>query len=326
MTIKVPDISSYQPNVDWHAMQSSGTQAIYVKASEGVTWNDLTFISHVQGAHSAGISVGAYHFAHPEANDPIAEAKHFVSVLQQTPTDLMPVLDLESPTSPGMLTGAQITAWAKSFIDYVQAQTGRKVMLYTGVWYVNTYGLHGLGDVPLWIADYGVPSVPQCGDWTSYLMWQYTDSENLSGIGSCDMSYAPSVNALRGDYTEGDLTPMSNPVLQLNSSGTAVGTLQRDLLQLGYSIVGSADNSFGAHTQAGVEAFQKAHGLTPDGVVGPATWDALTAALQPPKTVTPPPIVATELRNTDAVAIIFSNGADTFTATIPAGAIKLTKN
>ncbi|WAH35063.1 GH25 family lysozyme [Alicyclobacillus dauci] len=293
MSIEVPDISSYQPSVDWKTVVLGGIGAMFFKATEGATWNDPTFISHVKGAHSVGISVGAYHFAHPESNDPIAEAKHFVSALQQTPTDLMPVLDLESPTSPGALTGAEITAWARSFVDYVQAQTGRKVMLYTGVWYVNTYGLSGLGDLPLWIADYGVPSVPQCGDWTSYLMWQYTDSETVNGIpGKVDMSYAPSVDALRGNYTEGDMQPMSNPTVQLNSTGSAVAQLQKDLIQLGYTVVGSADGAFGPHTLQGVEQFQKDHGLTQDGVVGPATWAALNAALQPkpaPKPTPQPP-------------------------------------
>ncbi|MCL6638044.1 MAG: peptidoglycan-binding protein, partial [Alicyclobacillus sp.] len=206
---------------------------------------------------------------------------------------LMPVLDLESPTTPGNLTGAQITAWARSFVTYVQQQTGRKVMLYTGVWYANTYGLTGLGDIPLWIADYSVSAPPQCGDWTSYLMWQYTDQATVQGVtGGVDMSYAPSVDALRGNYTEGDLTPMSNPTVQLNSTGAAVKTLQTDLNTLGYNC-GTVDGDFGPATLAAVKAFQTAQKLTVDGIVGPATWAALTKALQakaaPPPTPAPAP-------------------------------------
>lgn len=37
-----------------------------------------------------------------------------------------------------------------------------------------------------------------------------------------------------------------------------------------------ADGTFGAGTTTATKAFQKSHGLTPDGVVGPMTWSAAT--------------------------------------------------
>ncbi|MBQ7890124.1 MAG: peptidoglycan-binding protein [Erysipelotrichaceae bacterium] len=49
------------------------------------------------------------------------------------------------------------------------------------------------------------------------------------------------------------------------------------------------DSSFGASTKAAVIAFQRLAGLTPDGIVGPATWNTLveayedTLAIQPPQ-------------------------------------------
>jgi peptidoglycan hydrolase-like protein with peptidoglycan-binding domain len=36
-----------------------------------------------------------------------------------------------------------------------------------------------------------------------------------------------------------------------------------------------ADGVFGSQTEAAVKRFQRSHGLTPDGIVGPATWAAL---------------------------------------------------
>ena len=57
------------------------------------------------------------------------------------------------------------------------------------------------------------------------------------------------------------------------ASGDLVVWAQEHLVSAGYPIDISGD--FGYHTLLEVEAFQTAHGLTADGVVGPATWAAL---------------------------------------------------
>lgn len=66
--------------------------------------------------------------------------------------------------------------------------------------------------------------------------------------------------------------------------GDSVETLQKLLIAHGFS-VGSdgADGDFGRNTESAVIAFQKANGLTPDGVCGSATWTALQT---PEKTYT----------------------------------------
>ncbi|GMA63418.1 peptidoglycan-binding protein [Alicyclobacillus fastidiosus] len=65
--------------------------------------------------------------------------------------------------------------------------------------------------------------------------------------------------------------------LQAGSTGSTVVLLQNDLNALGYT-VGQADGQFGVKTTTEVEAFQKAHKLAADGVVGAATWKVLDAA------------------------------------------------
>ncbi|MBI3573573.1 peptidoglycan-binding protein [Candidatus Kaiserbacteria bacterium] len=63
-------------------------------------------------------------------------------------------------------------------------------------------------------------------------------------------------------------------LLQLGQTSTEVARLQARLAQLGY-FSGTASGYFGAQTQAAVEAFQSAKGLSPVGFVGPATRAAL---------------------------------------------------
>ncbi len=62
------------------------------------------------------------------------------------------------------------------------------------------------------------------------------------------------------------------------SAGDEVTALQQGLAGLGFD-PGAVDGVFGAQTEAAAKAFQSANGLDADGVVGPATWAALDAAV-----------------------------------------------
>jgi peptidoglycan hydrolase-like protein with peptidoglycan-binding domain len=70
---------------------------------------------------------------------------------------------------------------------------------------------------------------------------------------------------------ESNLTVSTDPEL--------IAELQRALTRAGYD-PGSPDGAFGENTEEAVVAFQLANGLSPDGIVGPATADALSRAIE----------------------------------------------
>lgn len=82
-------------------------------------------------------------------------------------------------------------------------------------------------------------------------------------------------------HTNGGTQMSNQPVLRRGSSGDAVKDLQARLLALGADLGAfgekgdGIDGKFGAATERAVRAFQAAHGLAVDGVVGPKTWAAL---------------------------------------------------
>ncbi|MEF9419306.1 MULTISPECIES: peptidoglycan-binding protein [Xanthomonas] len=75
-------------------------------------------------------------------------------------------------------------------------------------------------------------------------------------------------------------------VLRENARGVEVRTLQQTLQQLGYKDAGGnelkADGAYGQRTSDAVKAFQRAHGLQDDGVVGRDTQAALKQAEKTP--------------------------------------------
>ena len=69
------------------------------------------------------------------------------------------------------------------------------------------------------------------------------------------------------------LTRAKATTIEIGSNGDAVKWLQIGLNRGGRIL--REDGNFGRQTRAAVLAFQRAHGLAPDGVVGPATWAAI---------------------------------------------------
>lgn len=67
-----------------------------------------------------------------------------------------------------------------------------------------------------------------------------------------------------------------HPTLKKGDTGDAVTYLQTLLGDVGETL--TADGKFGTKTEKAVMDFQRLYGLTVDGVVGPATWDALEKA------------------------------------------------
>lgn len=148
------DVSNVNGAVDWKKVAASGIHAAFVKATEGATFDDSRFPAHRIAAAHAGVHVGAYHFARPDRNDPVTEARHFVRAVGKIGvSELRPVLDFETPAH---LTPAQMVAWARKWMQEVERLTGVWPLFYSYPAMIE--GLHAdrvIGD-GLWLASYGV--------------------------------------------------------------------------------------------------------------------------------------------------------------------------
>jgi lysozyme len=88
------DISKYQGDVDFKQLKASGITYVFIRASEGNTYQDPKFESHFAQAKAAGLIVSAYHFY--ETNDaPNSQLDNFTQLVTLSMGDLPPVVDIE---------------------------------------------------------------------------------------------------------------------------------------------------------------------------------------------------------------------------------------
>src|SRR5918995_68715 len=93
--------------------------------------------------------------------------------------------------------------------------------------------------------------------------------------------------------------------LELNDTGVSVSRLQRRLSDLGYWL-GEGDGSYGQLTRQAVMAFQKAEGLSRDGVAGPQTQQRLATASRPAARTTSGNLLEIDLRR--QILFVIQNG------------------
>ncbi len=151
MAIKGVDVSSYQGNPDWARVAGDGDVLFaIVKASEGVTWDDPSFI---------------YNWAAIKG-------------------DLL-ALDMEDVKATA---NRDLHDWTLAWLQRVESRVGFKPLFYSGEWYMTPHGLSGLDDLAeygLWLSVYNyqfdaVPNAP--ANWGQILIHQYSDKGTVAGI------------------------------------------------------------------------------------------------------------------------------------------------
>ena len=144
------DISSYQQNVDFKKVKNSGIEIVYIKATEGITYKNPLLESQHSGAMAVGLKVGFYHYL--RANDPISEAKHFLSIINGLTANCKYAIDVEVALGQ---TITKISSNVRLFANYLISNS-KEVCIYTGDnFYANNLD-SSVKNLPLWVAHYGV--------------------------------------------------------------------------------------------------------------------------------------------------------------------------
>lgn len=206
------DINEYTQNVDFTVLAST-IDFLYLRSSGSASGRfrvDKKFLEFAKKSRDLNIPVGAYHFGVPSTNLTTADAQcdDFINILQEgfgerDYGDLFPVLDIEIPTDNSISTSALIN-WIERFRKRFEKKARRRLMLYTGVFFVEMYNNffipdkgYPLKNMILWIAHYtaiagNAPVPPDVGGWTRWRIWQYSESAKVAGVGNLvDANWGP---------------------------------------------------------------------------------------------------------------------------------------
>jgi lysozyme len=172
------DISHYQGTIAWNQVRTDGLSFIYVKATDGDETVDPEFVNNWEGAASAGLARGAYHF-YDFCKDGAAQAAHFIATVPPAPGLLPPMVDLEKSVDCGVMPDkADFRPELAAFVASITAAYGRAPILYVNYQTYAAY-LQGENDpYQLWITDpdHAAPTLP---GWT---LWQYSFNGLVPGI------------------------------------------------------------------------------------------------------------------------------------------------
>jgi GH25 family lysozyme M1 (1,4-beta-N-acetylmuramidase) len=184
------DVSHWQGDIDWSQVGAADKRFAFMKASEDTAYVDPTYGLNRARARAAGLVVGAYHYAQPNATagDAEAEADHFLDTAGLAKGDLPPVLDLEED---GGLSDAALTAWVRAYVERIHERTGVRTVIYASpsFWSSQMGGTDWFATNDyrvVWVAHWTTaasPTVP-ASDWAGFgwTFWQYTSSGSVAGI------------------------------------------------------------------------------------------------------------------------------------------------
>ncbi|HEY4035998.1 MAG TPA: GH25 family lysozyme [Ktedonobacteraceae bacterium] len=170
------DVSSYQKRIDWKSVAQTGQYAfIFIKATEGESYQDASFQMNWRGTKEQGLLRGAYHF-YTASLTGAEQANHYISVVPKEAGMLPPVLDLE-------VSGKSRTALLreiKVFLDRLEHHYAMKPIIYTDFDRYAEYIKGHFEDYAIWIRDVLTP--PQWSHVHHWTFWQYCDRGQVSGI------------------------------------------------------------------------------------------------------------------------------------------------
>ena len=174
------DVSEYQDKIDMKRLSEQNIDFVYIRATEGSSYQDACFRENWKNAHECGLLAGAYHFFSFDSSGE-TQARNYIETVGELEGDLIPVVDFEyygdkeknRPDKEKVLRELHI------FLEILEKEYGVKPMIYTLKNIYSVYLDDEVDGYPLWVRNVFYPA--SFDGWGDYVIWQYLDTAQLDG-------------------------------------------------------------------------------------------------------------------------------------------------
>lgn len=171
------DVSHHQKTIDWEKVAADNVQFVYIKTTEGATYQDPMFRKNIEGAQKAGLLVGVYHYFRMTSS-PEEQFENFKNAMKGYEMDLVPMIDVERNDNKSI---KELQKNLDKFIALIKAEYGVPPMIYGTQRSYNTYCAPKYNKYHLYIGRYG-KNPPEIKGEGTYTIWQYTENGKVNGI------------------------------------------------------------------------------------------------------------------------------------------------
>jgi lysozyme len=176
------DVSKHQHDINWKQVEDMHVKGVrisfvFIKASEGASRTDDSFLKNWKGAEKTRLLKGAYHFFRP-VKDPKIQADLFISQVRLKKGDLPPVVDVENANKQST---NRICHNLQKFLDLLEDEYQVKPIIYSNLSFYSRHLAGKFTKYPVWIAYY-LEDPFELPDERNWSFWQYTESGNVNGI------------------------------------------------------------------------------------------------------------------------------------------------
>jgi len=178
------DIARYQGRIDFDKARAGGVHFIYIKSTEGKDYIDPNFYSNWEGARSAGVARGAYHFM-TWCSLASEQAAWFVRNVPADYDSLPPVLDLEwnnHSSCRNKHDRADILEKVRVMLAAMEAHTHKVPIIYTDMNFYRDVLAGEQFDNSFWLRSTAAEPHEKFNGKRDWLMWQWTQTGTMSGV------------------------------------------------------------------------------------------------------------------------------------------------
>lgn len=173
--IRGVDVSAHNGEIDFNAMARSGVDFVMIKATEGATHKDRSFVANLLGARRAGLRTGAYHFFRFDTPG-YMQALNLLHSVRGRQLDLPVAIDVEEWTNPDDRPTEAVVAEIRAMASKLRKE-GLDVIIYTNKDGYNRFVKGRLDEFPLWLCSF--TPIDDGVDWT---IWQYSHRGMIDGV------------------------------------------------------------------------------------------------------------------------------------------------